>query len=48
MALPPLATDETRALRARLLGVVARTVRDPRVLQVVGRMPRHVFAPDLT
>ncbi len=45
---PSLDTDETRALRARLLGVVARTVRDPRVLEVVGRMPRHVFAPGLS
>lgn len=48
MALPQLDTDETRALRARLLEVVARTVRDPRVLEVVGRMPRHFFAPALS
>lgn len=43
-----LDTDETRALRASLLAVVARTVHDPRVLEVMARMPRHVFAPDLT
>lgn len=48
MPLPPLDTDETRALRAGLLATVARTVRDPRVLEVVGRTPRHFFAPRLS
>ncbi len=43
----PLDTEETFARRAELLALVTRTVRNSRVLEVVGRLPRHFFAPGL-
>jgi len=45
---PAPATDEYAELRARMVReqLVARGIRDPRVLAVMGRVPRHELVPE--
>jgi protein-L-isoaspartate(D-aspartate) O-methyltransferase len=38
-------TEQSRAYRAELMREVAMDVRDVRVLDVMGRLPRHFFVP---
>ncbi|MDB4945659.1 MAG: Protein-L-isoaspartate O-methyltransferase [Labilithrix sp.] len=45
--MPPLDAElRAERLRAALLEIVRRQVRDERVLQVLREMPRHVFVPE--
>jgi protein-L-isoaspartate(D-aspartate) O-methyltransferase len=41
-------TDEAREYRAELVLGVAREVRDARVLDAMGRVPRHLFVPGVS
>jgi len=47
---PPAArdSDEARAYRAELVRGLAREIKDQRVLGTMGRVPRHLFAPQLS
>lgn len=38
--------DEARAYRAELVFDLASEIKDPRVLDAMGRVPRHLFVPD--
>lgn len=38
-------SDEARAYRGELLRELTREIRDARVLNVMGRVPRHLFVP---
>jgi protein-L-isoaspartate(D-aspartate) O-methyltransferase len=46
--LPPGDSDEAREYRAELVLELAREIRDARVLDAMGRVPRHLFVPGVS